>query len=250
MIRGMSDEAQNGTLPSRGEATAFDDDLSYAWNGVDTNFVLRARGGLRLSGGTSTGRSQRDTCFSDLDAPNVKGREGNDYGGGCKPYRPFQTNVRANASYTIPGIDLLVSTVFQYRPGQERSANLQIASANVIWEPDAEERATRACTVQGVAQAGCFYNVGFGGGVTAHGYRHGQSSWTYLADLDGEGIRLWDHKFAEEHPLRPASACNVGVDVYNRLQLRCSDRVCRHLYRLEGFRDGDLVSGARARRRT
>ncbi len=51
----------------------------YAWNGVDTNFVLRARGGLRISGGTSTGRAVRDTCFTDVDTPSVKGRVGHEY---------------------------------------------------------------------------------------------------------------------------------------------------------------------------
>jgi hypothetical protein len=36
---------------------------------------------------------------------------------------PFQTNVRANASYTIPWIDVLIGAAFQYRPGAARSAN-------------------------------------------------------------------------------------------------------------------------------
>ena len=109
-----------------GNVTVIRPELSYSWNGVDTNFVLRAKGGLRISGGTSTGRSNRDTCFTDGDTPNVKGRVGNDYGGGCRPYRPFQTNVRANAAYTIPVVDVLVGTVFQYRPGVEKTATLTV----------------------------------------------------------------------------------------------------------------------------
>ena len=32
------------------------------WSGVDTNFVLRAKGGLRISGGTSTGKRTDNTC--------------------------------------------------------------------------------------------------------------------------------------------------------------------------------------------
>jgi hypothetical protein len=36
-------------------------ELDYSWRGVDTNFVWRAPGGLRLNGGTSTGESVRDT---------------------------------------------------------------------------------------------------------------------------------------------------------------------------------------------
>ena len=65
-------------LPDNGEAIAYDPDLNYSWNGVDTNFVLRARGGLRMSAGTSTGRSNRDTCFSDTRRPLREGRDGND----------------------------------------------------------------------------------------------------------------------------------------------------------------------------
>ena len=39
------------------------------WSGVDTNFVLRAKGGLRISGGTSTGRRNVDTCELLVDDP-------------------------------------------------------------------------------------------------------------------------------------------------------------------------------------
>ena len=62
---------------------------------------------------------------------------GNEYGGGCRANVPFQTNVRANASYTIPRVDVLLGVVFQYRPGAERTATLTFANTDVVWEPPA-----------------------------------------------------------------------------------------------------------------
>ena len=45
------------------------DELAYTWNGVDTNFVWRGTNkwglrGLRVNGGTSTGRAVRDLCYA------------------------------------------------------------------------------------------------------------------------------------------------------------------------------------------
>ena len=64
MIRGLTPtRSLSGALPTGGgNVTLIRTELDYTWAGVDTNFVLRARGGLRLSGGTSTGRANRDLC--------------------------------------------------------------------------------------------------------------------------------------------------------------------------------------------
>ena len=131
LLRGINTQKQLGALPDNGTAVAFDPDLGYTYAAIDTNLVFRARGGLRFSGGTSTGRSVQDTCFSTLDTPSVRGREGNDYRSGCRSVNALQTNVRANASYTVPVIDVLTSMIFQYRPGLPRSANLTYTSEDV-----------------------------------------------------------------------------------------------------------------------
>ena len=209
-IYNSNQDRPNNQLPNAGTVVAFAPALDYIWAGVDTNFVLRARGGLRVSGGTSTGRSNRDTCFSggigDLN-PNVKGREGNDYGGGCRPYRPLQTNIRANASYTIPWVDVLVSTIFSYRPGVERSANLTIDKDDITWLPGSEGRATAPCTVQGVATTGCYIGA-FGLSNTS------TINLLDFGDLYGEGWRTVDLKFGKN--IRFAGKrLNLGVDVYN-----------------------------------
>jgi hypothetical protein len=196
VIRGLSTQKQTGGLPDLGDVTVLRDELEYSWNGVDTNFVLRARGGLRVSGGTSTGRSNRDTCHvTDFDTPNVKGRVGNEYRGGCRPYRPFQTNVRANASYTIPWVDLLVGAVFQYRPGPERDAELTISNLDVQWEAASAHR------------AGTQF---FGNTATSTA----NVDLLDTGDLYGEGLRLWDLNFSKN--IRFAGRrVNFGVNVYN-----------------------------------
>ena len=55
-IRGLTDERQNGALPTQGgEVTLIRSQREYYWQGFDTNLVYRGPRGLRLSGGTSTG---------------------------------------------------------------------------------------------------------------------------------------------------------------------------------------------------
>jgi hypothetical protein len=141
VIKGIANQKVQGALPDLGDVTLIRNELEYSWNGVDTNFVYRGRGGFRISGGTSTGRSLRDTCRTSLDTPQVKGREDNLYGGGCKINNPFQTNVRANASYTIPWVDVLAGVVYQSRPGSAISANWQVPFSAAVWEPSSAHRA-------------------------------------------------------------------------------------------------------------
>ena len=175
------------------------------WRGVDTNFVLRARGGLRLSGGTSTGSQYTDNCAIQVDNPSIRSANGGDKA--CKIVRPFQTNVRANASYTIPWVDILSSVVFQYRPGVERSANYTYFSSQVIWHENNASRATNSAgCATGVPSAGCFTG----------GFTPTQTTVNLLnaGELYGEGLRLMDLKFAKN--IRFAGKrLNVGVDIYN-----------------------------------
>jgi len=199
-IRGLTNQKAQGALPaSGGNVTLIRDDLEYAWNGVDTNFVLRARGGFRVSGGTSTGRAVRNICYTDIDTPNVKGRVGNEYGGGCLPRVPFQTNVRANASYTIPWVDILTSTVFQYRPGSTRSATLTVSNTDVAWEPESQYRSGTL-----------FYNAGANPTAT---YTGGVNLLD-TGDLYGEGLRMWDLKFSKNFRFA-RKRLNIGVDIFN-----------------------------------
>ena len=135
VIRGLANQKNMGALPGAGQVRTIQNVLEYYWQGVDTNFVYRGPGGLRVSGGTSTGRSLRNTCRVDGDGPNVKGREDNLYGGGCDIYNPYQMNARASGSYTIPWVDVLLGVAFQSRPGGQIAANLNVPFQAAVWEP-------------------------------------------------------------------------------------------------------------------
>ena len=51
----------------------------------------------------------------------------------CETSRPFQTNVRGTASYTIPWIDVLFSSTFSYRPGVQVTGKYTVPNGEVIW---------------------------------------------------------------------------------------------------------------------
>jgi len=209
VIRGLHNPT--GPLPlSPGSAVTILNTLKYSWNGVDTNFVWRAPGGLRLNGGTSTGRSVRDLCHAETDNPNVRQHEGVTPPQ-CNPYRRWDTNVRGTAAYTIPKIDTLVSTVFQWRPGVPRDANHTFTKNEVVWEPSSASRATRPCPAGATAgQVGCFTQ---GAGVTATNYT---VNLLNTGELYGEGYSIVDVKIGKNFRFGNRRV-NVGVDIYNIL---------------------------------
>ena len=109
----------------------------YTWHGVDTNFIWQGPWGIRVNGGTSTFRANRDTCLTMLDAPNVRGREGNEFEAGCRTEVPWQTRLTGSASYNIPWVDVLVATVFQSLPGPEITATVTYDKSQLIGTPRA-----------------------------------------------------------------------------------------------------------------
>jgi len=208
--------AASATLPvGAPRAITYLDALDYTYHSFDTNFVWRAPGGVRLNGGTSTGRTKRDTCFAEVDGPNVRGRLSSndasniaadaDYVPTCSAFAPWQTRVNGTASYTIPKVDVLVSTVFQSFPGVARTANLTVNKGNVIWMPGSESRATLPCATPSNG-SGCVGN--------------GNDSTTATVDLlnanelFGERTTSIDLKVAKN--LRFGNTrVTLGVDVYN-----------------------------------
>jgi len=85
-------------------------DDTRVFNGVDVNFNVRLRNSFTFSGGTSTGKVENDWCDIRAAVPEVATYIVNPY---CHVETPFQTSFRGLASYTIPHIDVLVSTVYQ-----------------------------------------------------------------------------------------------------------------------------------------
>jgi hypothetical protein len=202
-VRGLADP--NQSLPTgTPNAITILDTLDYTWHGVDTNFVWRAPGGLRLNGGTSTGRSVRDLCHAETDTPNVRSYQGTTPQ--CNPHRRWDTNIRGTAAYTIPKIDTLVSTVFQWRPGVEREANLTYTKEQLAWEPSSAARATVPCAdpANGV---GCLTTGGAGGTETTVNLLN-------TGELYGEGYSIVDVKIGKN--IRFGNQrLNIGGDIFN-----------------------------------
>jgi hypothetical protein len=185
-------------------AQTFMDELNYKWNGVDFNANWRAPGGIRVQGGTSTGRTQRESCYASLDAPNVRGRTGAEYLAGCKTVTPWQTTVKGSASYTIPKVDVLVATVFQSQPGTELTASLTYDKSEVAWNPASASRATTPCA-NPASGVGCF-NTFTPTTVIVPLYLNNEAY--------GPRINLFDIKLAKNIRMK-GTRLLVGADIYN-----------------------------------
>jgi hypothetical protein len=84
------------------------------FNGVDVTFNLRGAKGFTFSGGTSTGKVVNDWCEIRTKLPEASLGFTNllltPY---CHTESPFQTAFRGLATYVIPHIDVVLSTVYQ-----------------------------------------------------------------------------------------------------------------------------------------
>jgi hypothetical protein len=86
-------------------------DDTRVFNGVDATITVRGAHGFTFSGGTSTGKVENDWCQIRAAVPETYTL--NPY---CHTVSPWQTSFRSLATYTIPRIDVLVSTVFVDKP--------------------------------------------------------------------------------------------------------------------------------------
>jgi hypothetical protein len=93
--------------------TDFGPARSNYWQGVDFTVNARMRQGLILQFGTNTGREIEDRCATvvNIDSPDLRN---------CRDQPPYQTTVRGLASYTIPRVDVLVSTAIRSQPPLDR----------------------------------------------------------------------------------------------------------------------------------
>jgi hypothetical protein len=92
---------------------------SSTWSGFDVTVNARLRGGLTTQIGTTTGRGKVNTCEVDVLYNQVTAATGAIAGPdprGCDDVEPWMTTLRGLASYTIPRIDVLVSTVIRSQP--------------------------------------------------------------------------------------------------------------------------------------
>jgi hypothetical protein len=114
--------------PSR-DIERFETDFGPArinyWHGVEMTFNARLANGLTLQGGTSTGREVTDTCATEplIDDPDTRN---------CRTVPPFRTSFRASAAYTVPKIDVLVSSIARISPPPGINANYNFSNSVIL----------------------------------------------------------------------------------------------------------------------
>jgi hypothetical protein len=187
-------------------AQTYLDALSYTFQGVDTNFNWRGPKGIRIQAGSSTGAVRRDSCAATLDAPDVRGRTGAEYLAGCKTQQPYLTTIKGSASYTVPKIDVLLSTVFQSLPGPEITATMTFSKNDITWNPNSAARATTACATP---------SNGFGClGGSANNTTTIGIPLTLNNELYGRRVNEWDVKLAKNIRFG-GNRLSLGIDIYN-----------------------------------
>jgi hypothetical protein len=96
------------------------------WNGIDATFNARARGGMLLQGGVSTGRTTIDNCEIRAKLPESTPTDPN-----CHVQTKFLTNVKLLGLYTIPRVDVQLSAAFRNEAGPQILADY-IATNTVV----------------------------------------------------------------------------------------------------------------------
>ncbi len=108
-----------------------------SFNGVDISLNVRVPGGLTVQGGTSTGQNVADACEVRANLPELSAGIGAGLVGStvsttspyCHVAYGVLTQMRGLTSYTVPKVGVLLSAVFQSKPGALLSANYVVTSA-------------------------------------------------------------------------------------------------------------------------
>jgi hypothetical protein len=165
-------------------------DDTRVFNGVDVTFNLRNAKGITFSGGTSTGKVENDFC--DIRAAVPENYLLNPY---CNVESPWLTSVRGLVTYTIPVIDVQLSSVIQDKPNVGTD---QIGSIAANYTLSAADQAAAAAQIgRPLTTAGAF-----------------TVNLTPQGTVYGPRIRQWD--LAAKKILRFGSQrLTVGMDLYN-----------------------------------
>ncbi len=175
---------------------------THYWQGVDVSVSARLRGSLFVQAGTSTGRGVNDTC--EIETARF-GRPQRIINGqaACDFTEPWLTQLRGLASYTVPKIDVLVSTIFRSQPNAQPGATTVATNggsriATYQMTPAQFQLATGVPLRPGLAQA----------------------SVDLLSPgaLYGDRVNVMDLRFAKVLRFgRGNKRANVGMDLYNAL---------------------------------
>ena len=96
--------------------TDFGPARTHYWHGVEITGNARTQFGLNFQGGTSIGRTVVDRCetLPKIDNPDTRN---------CKTDAPPRPSFRGSASYTVPKVDVLVSTIVRLSPAPALGAS-------------------------------------------------------------------------------------------------------------------------------
>jgi hypothetical protein len=164
-------------------------DDTRMFNGVDVTFNLRNAKGITFSGGTSTGKVENDFC--DIRAAVPENYLLNPY---CNVASPWLTSLRGLVTYTIPRIDVQLSSVIQDKPNVGTD---QIGSIGANYTLTAADQAAVAAQI-GRPLTGAVFTVNLAPQGTVYGPR----------------VRQWD--IAIKKIMRfGGQRLTAGVDLYN-----------------------------------
>src|SRR6185436_8953150 len=119
-------------------------DMVMNWQGVDVGVNVRAKNGLTVQGGTSTGRRMTDACDVRAVVPERTSSTAIVPSGGllssltnpyCRVVEPYRTSATGLATYMIPKIDVQTSLTWQSNPGPEIAANYVATNAWIAQGP-------------------------------------------------------------------------------------------------------------------
>ena len=171
---------------------------THYWHGVDLSFSARARDSLFIQAGTSTGRGVNDTCEIDI-ARFGRPQVIIDGQPTCNFTEPWLTQVRGIVSYTMPKVDVLLSTIVRSQP------NAQPAPTTVATNGGSRNATYQMTPTQFLAATGVPLRPGLA-----------QQSVNLLAPgaLYGDRINVMDLRAAKVLRLG-RKRLNVGFDLYN-----------------------------------
>jgi hypothetical protein len=96
--------------------TDFGPARTHYWHGVEITGNARTQFGLNFQGGTSIGRTVVDRCetLPKIDNPDTRS---------CRSDPPPRPSFRGSAAYTVPKVDVLVSTIVRLSPAPALGAS-------------------------------------------------------------------------------------------------------------------------------
>jgi hypothetical protein len=180
------------------ESTKKVGDDTRVFNGVDATVTIRRIRNFTLSASTSTGKVVNDWCAIRAAVPEgtYAGVTGllNPY---CHTESPIQTSFRVLMTYTIPRIDVLVSTVYQDKPN--------VGTDQLVGIP-----ANYTLAAADLASA----QVQIGRPLSPYAVPNNAVNLVAPGDLYGDRIRQWDLSVKKIIRLG-GQRLTVGLDMYN-----------------------------------